>query len=105
MEVDAPLGKAGDGAIPLSFDHAESRRTAARQLQLLHDGRANHQARGLQRRVGAGKIAHAVFASFSNAAGSFMPTPGPAGTLIKPFFTVIGGSNHLPYCSIPSLYS
>ena len=45
------------------------------------------------------------FASFSSAAGSLMPTPGPLGTLINPFFTTIGGSNQAPYCSMPSLYS
>ncbi len=45
------------------------------------------------------------FAPFNRPARSLIPTPGPLGTVILPSFTRIGGSNQLPYFSVPSLYS
>jgi hypothetical protein len=34
-----------------------------------------------------------------------IPQPGPDGTDMSPFLTVMAGPNHDPYFSVPSLYS
>jgi hypothetical protein len=52
-----------------------------------------------------GRSAYTSFAPLSSPATSLIPTPGPLGTVIFPFLTVIGGSNQLPNFSVPSLYS
>jgi hypothetical protein len=69
-------------------------------------GAVRSEAPSGQRQSGRWRVAVYTFsAPFSRPARSLIPTPGPLGTVILPSFTRIGGSNQLPYFSVPSLYS